>query len=469
MFLDSPDKNMFQICKHKPIAKIQNHSDLSICKSCGYGFYNEITIIRPHEATNYVQKDIPKFIDSQVVDLFNNPVYKCESDFEIIYFDWRDLMIDQLIKRSKIMKLNEESQYLSIYLWDYFYAKNSTKYFSQKKMCDVYNATSLLIAAKMREVDLKTPYASEIRKLKDNSFTKNDLKSAEIVLAGYYDWNFLYFTVYDYVQHCFKLGILFSNDSLGEVPLVEISESVNPSTASKSKLSSPEYTSQENGSPELSPSQLDGRSISDPKAEDYNFDSRNFGEGDSPDCIPRTRYNKISSKNQKIPSQGVFVEHLKQDKQRNLVMKIEDRCMELVKQVSHEIPMVNYNQASMALAIIRYVRREFGVKNISLGVEEFWNNLFQLNHIFIKNEYQILKFKYGDPKISPNNNFTMNLRKNPTNFILKAPQIPRHNKNQYSRGKSISTTKTTLPVHSMQEIPRFGSDNVEWLEDSRNC
>jgi hypothetical protein len=147
------------------------------------------------------------------------------------------------------------------------------------------------------------------------------------------------------------------------------------------------------------------------------------------------------------------------------VVKIEDRCMELVRQVAHDIPMVNYNQASMSLAIIRYVRREFGVKNSSPAVDSFWNNLFQLDQIFFKNEYQILKFNYGDPKVSPNNSFTVQLRQNPINFILKAPLIIRQNRSKYHKGKSITTSKTTLPANSIQEIPRFGIKTSDWLED----
>jgi hypothetical protein len=76
-----------------------------------------------------------------------------------------------------------------------------------------------------------------------------------------------------------------------------------------------------------------------------------------------------------------------------------------------------------------------------------------------------LKFKYGDPKVSPNNSFTFGLRQNPINFILKAPHIVRQNRSQYHKGKSITTSKTTLPENSMQEIPRFGIKTSEWLED----
>jgi hypothetical protein len=210
---DTPEKAMYPTCKHKQTTKLHHPAGLAICKSCGYGFYNNCSIIKPYQTSEFVVKDMPDYIDRQIVDLFNNADYKLDCNSELISEECRETMIDQLIKRSKIMKLNEECQYLSIYLWDYFYSKNSARHFGQKKKCDIYNATALLLAAKMREVDLKTPYASEIRKLKDNSFTKKDLKDAEIVLANFFDWNFLFFTVYDYVQHCLNVGVLFGSDS----------------------------------------------------------------------------------------------------------------------------------------------------------------------------------------------------------------------------------------------------------------
>jgi hypothetical protein len=210
---DTPEKPMYPTCKHKSLTKLHHPPNLSICESCGYGFFQKNTIIKPYQSSKFLLRDIPKFIDSQILDLFNNPAYKPDTDPSITNPECRELMVDQLIKRSKIMKLDQECQYLSIYLWDYFYSKNYARLFTQKKKCDIYNATALLLAAKMREVSIKTPYASEIRKLKDNTFTKKDLKDAEIVVANYFEWNFFYFTVYDYVEHCVSVGVLFGSDS----------------------------------------------------------------------------------------------------------------------------------------------------------------------------------------------------------------------------------------------------------------
>lgn len=242
---------------------------------------------------------------------------------------------------------------------------------------------------------------------------------------------------------------------------VEILDSVNPSTTSKSKLSTPEYASHENESLDheefFSVSRACKRTAEDGACQDFP----NLDLVKESDFFP----GKVYGQKAENESKNVLVDHLKQDRQRGLVVKIEDRCMELVRQVAHEIPMVNYNQSSMGLAIIRYVRREFGVKNSSPAIDSFWNNLFQLDQIFFKNEYQLLKFKFGDPKFSPNNSFTSGLRQNPINFILKAPHNIRQNRSQYHRGKSITSSKTTLPANSVQDIQRFGIKTSDWLED----
>ena len=90
-----------------------------------------------------------------------------------------------------------------------------------------------MIAAKTRETDQKTPYATEIKKLKENIWTKAELKQAEIRIANYFEWNMHFFTFFDYIQNYLSTGILFSSDIL----LNSKSESIK-STASKSGFSS---------------------------------------------------------------------------------------------------------------------------------------------------------------------------------------------------------------------------------------
>ena len=66
----------------------------------------------------------------------------------------------QMWLRSNLMKLNLECRYLAALLFDKFTVKNDIP--AQKT--DLYSAAILLVASKMREVDIKTPFISEIKK-----------------------------------------------------------------------------------------------------------------------------------------------------------------------------------------------------------------------------------------------------------------------------------------------------------------
>ena len=64
------------------------------------------------------------------------------------------------------MKLNLECRYLSALLLDKFAVKNNIP----THKADLYSAATLLVAAKMREVDTKTPFVSEIKRFERKSY-----------------------------------------------------------------------------------------------------------------------------------------------------------------------------------------------------------------------------------------------------------------------------------------------------------
>jgi len=68
------------------------------------------------------------------------------------------------------MKLNLECRYLAALLLDKFAIKNKIP--SEK--ADLYSASTLLVASKMREVDTKTPFLSEIKRFDSTLWTFND-------------------------------------------------------------------------------------------------------------------------------------------------------------------------------------------------------------------------------------------------------------------------------------------------------
>ena len=72
----------------------------------------------------------------------------------------------QMWLRSNLMKVNLECRYLAAYLLDR-YAENSTIFSSR---ADLFSAATLLVAAKMREVDTKTPFLSEVKKFDSKYF-----------------------------------------------------------------------------------------------------------------------------------------------------------------------------------------------------------------------------------------------------------------------------------------------------------
>lgn len=126
----------------------------------------------------------------------------------------RQKIIKQLIVRADDMKCNQECRYFTAYVQDHFLSAKATRNSYITEKFDLYSAASFLISTKMREVDIKTAYASEVKKYKDNYWTVRDLKKAEIEIAEYFDWNFQYLTYYDYLEHYLNIGILFSSDSI---------------------------------------------------------------------------------------------------------------------------------------------------------------------------------------------------------------------------------------------------------------
>ena len=71
--------------------------------------------------------------------------------------------------------------------------------------------------------------------------------------------------------------------------------------------------------------------------------------------------NTIASPNQ--TKKQIFVSTLDQQFQRKLAGKLESRCFELAKQILDLMPMCNYGQIEMALAVIKFVRLEAGIIN----------------------------------------------------------------------------------------------------------
>ena len=57
----------------------------------------------------------------------------------------------------------------------------------------------------------------------------------------------------------------------------------------------------------------------------------------------------------------------------------------------NEVSFSSFNQPNMALAIIKFVRREFGILNHSDNINEFWEDLYKLKQLDFTREFKILK------------------------------------------------------------------------------
>lgn len=130
------------------------------------------------------------------------------------------------------MKQDLEATYLGIYLVDRFFLANTNLYTSLSKS-DIFSAACLMLGGKMREVNTKTPYASEVKRFEDIDFEVGDLKKAEIIVSKAFDWEFHFFTFYDYLLHFLFLGALFSSDIImvsNSISTKGITELVNEET-----------------------------------------------------------------------------------------------------------------------------------------------------------------------------------------------------------------------------------------------
>ena len=57
-----------QVCTHEEHRDLKFPIGYSICKSCGFAFYKDITVIKATNHSNIVIKEIPKFTNDQTIE-----------------------------------------------------------------------------------------------------------------------------------------------------------------------------------------------------------------------------------------------------------------------------------------------------------------------------------------------------------------------------------------------------------------
>ena len=55
-------------CTHEELRDLKFPIGYSICKSCGFAFYKDITVIKATNHSNIVIKEIPKFTNDQTIE-----------------------------------------------------------------------------------------------------------------------------------------------------------------------------------------------------------------------------------------------------------------------------------------------------------------------------------------------------------------------------------------------------------------
>lgn len=336
---------------------------------------------------------------------------------------------------------------MTIYCLDHFYGGKETPV----NKFDLYSAAVLLICAKMREVDTKTPFASEIKRFSDTQWNMQKLKEAEIVVSLFFDWNFMFFTYFDYLEHFCSMGILFSSDSV-------MSNNIKSSAIVSTCTSQHSFTTPEE---HLIRKKFDAYLDSEQKQHDDNDgDFENHIVHSSEDFSHKNQRHYSFSTNKKTctleefsPERREFlVSTLDQSTQRSMASKLEERCFELANKILHDMLLSGFVQINMALAILKFVRKEFGLKNHSNNYNKFLDELYKIRKINFSSEYYLIKEKYGvkkmksNYKVSPENNKTT-----PEPIQIKMPSLHSLRLNSCEENFVNNTNNENMNIYQQQE------------------
>lgn len=343
---------------------------ISVCKKCGFGFFKNVTLIKPLPNYEVLPCDIPLVLKGNEIDIDDELLP------DPIYINERTNIIRQLFLRCNLMKINMESRYLAIFYLD--------QYFSSKRPSispinyDLYSAVCVLLAAKIREVDTKTPFASEIKKFRDTKWNMRDLKRVEIQISEFFEWQLHYFTFFDYLEHFIFFGILFNTDCCNYANTK--SSEVISTCASQNSFTNPEdrnlvhvkineimimNKSEKKNMKQQCYDANDNTESNNDHTENNSVVDDNYDK----DIVYTSAHKKeraISfsakkSRSEMSPQKSeVLIANLEQGMQRNLASKLEERCQQIAKCISHDIPFQSFRQMHLALAIIKFVRNEFG-------------------------------------------------------------------------------------------------------------
>jgi hypothetical protein len=183
-------------CSHKSLHSLKNPIGLSFCKICGSGFYKNTTILKFEPIPTGFPNCLPELGFSPASTSSEFPGFIGGTPARESKF--RSKLIQENHDRAEALELNPECRYLGALIADKFFKGANQKPAVSYNKCSLYSAGCLFLSAKLREVDLKTPYCCEMKKFGGNHWDKKEIKEAEIMVAQYFDWQLDQMTFFDY-------------------------------------------------------------------------------------------------------------------------------------------------------------------------------------------------------------------------------------------------------------------------------
>ena len=407
-------------CNHTIKSHSKEVQKIVFCNKCEYSKYNNIFLINHKASTHNYDYRTTQNIKGLSQNILDNKNSGYIGGTLLREKKFRSKLIEQNLYRAKKLGLDEESFYLSCLIQDSFLSsKEATSLGASFDKCSLYSAAALFLAAKMREIDIKTPFVSEIPRLEGSYWDSSHLKKAEIVITNHFDWNLNFITCYDILKELIFLGTFCMSDYItyDEQSLQSKYSNSHRSTACTTPFDSPARQAQRENNNEL---KLSVRNLAKSTTE-FNLESQTKNNMDKESCglyndltnelssnahfLDKTPgfnksqvlapndfiyYNKNSLATSSTIKEEVNVSNLDIKTRKDISKKIEKRCLQLLRDICIELKVINFRQELLPFAIITIVREEFGIKNYNSDLFKFWKEIYGVDKKLYSDEYNLL-------------------------------------------------------------------------------
>ena len=94
-------------CDHNEKISIRKPEGYEICSYCGFGFFNDLILIRPKPGSSVLPTEIPKLMP------FTEELKSEINQIDINYLQIRSKVIKEHLLRCNNMEINDESRFLT--------------------------------------------------------------------------------------------------------------------------------------------------------------------------------------------------------------------------------------------------------------------------------------------------------------------------------------------------------------------